>query len=77
LSSGFILVNSVAALMGVSLHTQEIPRFLPVWMVVVAVGGWLGSGLGARKLSPQTLHWLLAAVLVIAGARIVLLGGPG
>ncbi len=74
LSSGFILVNSLAALGGLSFHTQEVPRFLPVWMVVVAVGGWLGSEAGARRLSPKTLHWLLAGVLVIAGARIVLLG---
>ncbi len=77
LSSAFILANSLAALAGLSFHTQEIPGFLPVWMVVVAAGGWLGSGLGARRLSPKTLHWLLAGVLVIAGARIVLLGGSG
>jgi uncharacterized membrane protein YfcA len=74
LSSAFILLNSLAALFGLSFHTQEVPGFLPVWMIVVAVGGWLGSELGAKRLSPKTLHWLLAGVLVIAGARIVLLG---
>ncbi|MGD2122744.1 MAG: sulfite exporter TauE/SafE family protein [Gemmatimonadota bacterium] len=74
LSSAFILVNSLAALTGLSFHAQEVPAFLPVWMVVVALGGWLGSSLGSRRFSPQTLHWLLAGVLVIAGARIVLLG---
>jgi uncharacterized membrane protein YfcA len=73
LSSAFILVNSLAALAGLSFHTQEIPGAMPIWMVVVALGGWLGSGLGARKLSPKTLHWVLAGVLVLAGARIVLL----
>jgi uncharacterized membrane protein YfcA len=74
LSSAFILVNSAAALLGVALHTEEIPGFLPVWMAVVALGGWLGADLGARRLSAKTLHWLLACILVIAGARIVLLG---
>ena len=73
LSSAFILVNSLAALVGLSLHTQEIPGAMPIWMVVVALGGWIGSGLGAKKLSPKALHWVLAGVLVVAGARIVLL----
>jgi uncharacterized membrane protein YfcA len=43
-------------------------------MGVVALGGWLGADFGARRLSAKTLHWLLAGILVIAGARIVLLG---
>lgn len=74
LSSAFILVNSVAALVGVAIHTQRVPVFLPVWMGVVAVGGWLGAELGARRLSPRTLHLLLAAVLSIAGAKTILTG---
>jgi uncharacterized membrane protein YfcA len=74
LSSAFILVNSLAALSGLAIHTQGFPRFLPVWMGVVALGGWLGAGLGAKRLSPKTLHWLLASVLVIAGAKIILAG---
>jgi len=74
LSSAFILVNSLAALIGVAFHTQGLPRFLPVWMCVVALGGWLGAEFGAKRLSPKTLHWLLASVLLIAGARIMLTG---
>ena len=45
---------------------------LLVLMVVVAVGGWVGSDFGAKRLSAKTLHWLLAVVLVIAGVRIVI-----
>ncbi len=74
LSSAFILVNSLAALVGVAFHAQEIPVFLPVWMGAVALGGWLGAGYGANRLSPRTLHWLLAVVLLVAGARIILAG---
>lgn len=74
LSSAFILVNSLAALVGVAFHAQEVPVFLPVWMGAVALGGWLGAGYGANRLSPRTLHWLLAVVLLVAGARIVLAG---
>lgn len=74
LSSAFILANSLAALVGVGLHTQAIPRFLPAWICVVAVGGWVGAEYGAKRLSPKTLHWLLATILVVAGARIVMIG---
>jgi len=74
LSSAFILVNSLAALMGVVFHVQEVPSLLPVWMVAVALGGWLGAEYGAKRLSPKTLHWLLAVVLLIAGVKIILPG---
>lgn len=73
-SSAFILVNSVAALTGVVLHTRDFPSLLPIWMVVVALGGWLGAEFGAKRLSPKTLHWLLAAILVVAGVRITFAG---
>jgi hypothetical protein len=74
LSSAFILVNSLAALLGVAFHARGVPVFLPVWMVVVALGGWVGAEYGARRLSPKTLHRLLAVVLMIAGAKIILAG---
>jgi uncharacterized membrane protein YfcA len=74
LSSAFILVNSLAGLTGVLFHTRGFPTFLPVWMVVVALGGWLGAEFGAKRLSPRTLHWLLAAILVVAGVRITFVG---
>jgi uncharacterized membrane protein YfcA len=74
LSSAFILVNSLAALVGVVSHTEGVPVFLPVWMVAVALGGWVGAEYGASRLSPKTLHGLLAAVLLIAGVKIILAG---
>jgi len=74
LSSAFILVNSLAALVGVAFHAQGIPVFLPVWMVAVALGGWLGAEYGAKRLSPRTLQRLLALVLMIAGTKIILAG---
>ena len=74
LSSAFILANSLAALAGVATHITGVPVFLPVWMLVVALGGWLGSDLGAKRLRPRTMHWILAVILVVAGARITLSG---
>jgi len=71
-SSGFILVNSLAALGGVASHTRALPSLLPLWMVVVALGGWLGAEYGARRLSPKALHRLLAVVLLVAGGKMIL-----
>lgn len=73
-SSGFILLNSIAGLAGVISHSPSAPPHLLVWLVVVAVGGWVGSHLGAHRLSPRQLHWVLAGVLVIAGVKMVLPG---
>jgi uncharacterized membrane protein YfcA len=73
-SSAFILANSLSALAGVATHAQEVPSFLPVWMVAVAMGGWLGAELGSKRLHPRTMHWILAVILVVAGARIMVSG---
>ncbi len=74
LSSGFILVNSLAALLGVLHHTRSLPALLPAWMAAVALGGWFGAEVGARRLSPVALQRLLAVVLVVAGCKIALSG---
>lgn len=73
-SAGFILVNSIAALIGVLYHARAVPSLLPLWMAAVALGGWLGAEFGARRLSARTLHRVLAVVLVIAGAKIAFSG---
>ena len=74
LSSAFILVNSLAALLGVVSHSGPFPRFLPLWVLVVAVGGWVGAEFGSKKLSPKALQKLLAGVLVVASLKIFLAG---
>lgn len=48
------------------------PPLLPVWIVVVLVGGWIGSELGARRLATPKLRRLLAVVLVIAALKLLL-----
>jgi uncharacterized membrane protein YfcA len=68
-TSGFILVNSVAALMGVLSHRPTIPAGMVLWVVAVAVGGWMGAEFGSKRLSPKALQRILALVLIIAGAR--------
>ena len=46
-----------------------LPRAVPLWAVA---GGLLGSGLGSRHLKSHVLRRLLAAVLVVAGAKLIL-----
>lgn len=74
LSSAFILVNSLAALAGVLSHTPELPSFLLLWMGVVAVGGWIGAGFGANRMSPKALQRLLAGVLILASLKLFFAG---
>ena len=72
LSSGFILANSLAALVGVFSHTRTVPALLPLWMIVVALGAWLGAEVGSKHLSPKALQRLLAVVLVIAAGKMII-----
>jgi uncharacterized membrane protein YfcA len=57
-----------------SLMTKPVtfPAMLPYWIVTAILGGLIGSELGRRRLTNPTLRRLLAAVLVIAGLKLIL-----
>jgi len=74
ISSGFILANSISGLVGNLASVAALPPALPLWLVVVAAGGLLGSGLGTRRFTTPGLRLALAAVLLIAGLKLVFLG---
>jgi uncharacterized membrane protein YfcA len=74
LSGAFILVNSVAGLAGIAGSAQALPPPLPIWVAAVAVGGLIGSHLGAQRFTVLTLRRLLAVVMVIAAAKFLFLG---
>ena len=71
-SALFILVNSIAGLAGNASSTGNIPAL--VWPLAGAalVGGAAGSYFGSRRFPPATIKRLLAAVLVIAGLKLLL-----
>jgi uncharacterized protein len=71
-AAAFILVNSVSGLAGNLLSVRSLPPALPYWILAAAAGGLVGSGLGSRGLSPRALRYTLAAVLLVAGAKLVL-----
>lgn len=69
----FILVNSLAGLAGFfTRHGVVLPEGFPLWAMAVVVGGWLGAELGSRRLPVGVLQKVLAAVLVVAGGKMLL-----
>lgn len=71
-SAPFILLNSIAGLAGNVSATKNLPGFAVVLALAVIVGGSLGSWFGSRRLQHLPIKRLLAAVLTIAGAKLVL-----
>jgi len=73
-SALFILVNSAAGLAGTvgAAHGRDGPALaLPLAMAVVA-GGAIGSYYGSRRFPHASIKRFLAAVLTIAGSKLVL-----
>lgn len=67
----FILVNSVAGLLGHLSSVADVPASIPVWGAVVVLGGWIGASYGSRRAPAPVLRQLLSLVLVVAGAKMV------
>ncbi len=70
-AAAFILVNSVAGLLGLVSRSPELPAALPWWALAAAVGGYIGSEFGSRRLGNPTIQRLLALVLAIAGLKMI------
>jgi uncharacterized membrane protein YfcA len=70
-TAAFILVNSIAGLAGLMSRRPDLPDALPLWVGAVVIGGLIGSWLGALKLDLTALRRALAAVLVIAGLKMI------
>lgn len=68
----FILVNSVAGLLGHLASIAEVPNSIPLWGGAVLLGGWIGASYGSRRARPPVLRQLLSAVLVVAGVKLIL-----
>ena len=68
----FILANSSAALLGNPASLAQLPPGLALWLPAALLGGWLGAEHGSRRLPTPVLRRWLAAVLVVAGAKLIL-----
>ena len=70
-SALFILVNSIAGLVGYFTAQRSIPSLGIILAAGAIIGGVLGSHLGSRRFPVRTISLLLAMVLIIAGAKLV------
>ena len=73
LSGAFILVNSIAGLSGLLTDGVSLPPAIPLWVGSVAVGGLIGSRLGAGRFTILNLRRALAFVLLLAAAKLAFL----
>lgn len=67
----FILVNSVAGLLGHLSSVSQLPPNIPIWGVAAVLGGWIGASYGSRKAPAPVLRQLLSLVLIVAGAKLI------
>jgi len=70
-SAMFILLNSIAGLLGNFSATQSFPKFGVSLLIAAGIGGAIGSHFGSRRLAPTAIKRLLAVVLVIAGLKLI------
>ncbi|CAN5479234.1 sulfite exporter TauE/SafE family protein [soil metagenome] len=74
MSGAFILANSLAGLSGDLAAVHSVSMSIPLWAGAVGLGAVIGSELGARRLDTLALRRALAVVLVVAAAKLMLLG---
>ena len=68
----FILVNSIAGLLGHFSSVAQLPPNILIWGVAVVLGGLIGATYGSSRAPAPVLRRLLAVVLVIASVKLIL-----
>jgi uncharacterized membrane protein YfcA len=74
-SAAFILLASVAGLLGLALHHGSVPVHsddLAIFAACAAGGGVLGASLGAGQFKAMLLRRMLSLVMLIAAAKLCL-----
>jgi uncharacterized membrane protein YfcA len=72
LTAPFILLNSMAALAGNVAAIQKLPAELPLFVAAAITGALIGTQIGTRLISTETLQRLLGVVLLIAAGKFLL-----
>jgi len=67
----FILVNSIAGLLGHISSLALVPREVIYFAPAAIIGGWIGTLLGTRVLPVAGIRRWLSVVLVLAGAKLL------
>ncbi len=69
-SALFILVNSIAGLIGSAAQIPALSSAVWIWILVALIGGAIGSRLGSHYFDSKVLRRILSAVLIIAGLKL-------
>jgi len=67
----FILVNSVAGLLGNVSALSYVANDITYWAPAALIGGWIGTELGTRVLPIAGIRRWLSVVLVLAGLKLI------
>lgn len=71
-TAAFILVNSIAGLLGNIASVSRVPVDAVWWLLAAVGGGWIGAEFGTKRLKIPYIKLLLGVVLVIAGLKMIL-----
>ncbi|WKW52207.1 sulfite exporter TauE/SafE family protein [Rhodomicrobium lacus] len=69
--AAYNLLNSAAALAGAHAILNSIPAAFPMWLLMVGIGGLIGSFIGSRHLPESASRYILAAILFASGVKLV------
>lgn len=70
-SALFIVVNSIAGIIGLWGQKISWSHELPFWIVITILGGFLGAYWGSKKAENKTLKHVLAVVLLFAAFKLI------
>jgi len=70
-SALFILVNSVAGLIGYFTKVHSVPSLGLTLALAAIIGGIVGSHLGSRRFAVRVISLFLATVLLVAGTKLI------
>ncbi len=71
LAAAFILVNSIAGLIGNFATVGVLPTSILVLAPAAIVGGLIGAEYGSKRIAGPNLRRLLAVVLLVAGLKLI------
>lgn len=71
-SAAFILVNSIAGILGGGESIGRLPAGFAWWAAAAVAGGVIGSHIGSRKLAGTAMRRMLALVLMVAAIKMIL-----
>lgn len=71
-AAAFILVNSVAGLLGHLQSVAALPAFTPLLAGCAVAGGWIGASGGSQRFPLPVISRILSAVLLLAGTKLLL-----